>query len=431
MSRYPSWPTTNQGNIVGTRLANELYHRFIGGLNALSLTDQKDAALAELLATTPEVFNVKSFGAKGDGDGTGGGTDDIVAIRDTIAAAGTTGIVVFSGAHRISDSVIIGSNANLDFTNGHLEPDGDFIPLIIVSQTFIRCNRNRAIIQVPSAVTHTSVGLEIRAKIFTDGTLHVAGAGSHGIFMEQRVAGNNLNFSQASFYASACGGDGFRMEITAASGSNMNAMDLAVQVFDCNVGARLISGIGNFIRLTTDACANEGLIVPSGAAVANAMIVYYDDGSNGAETDLTAGSGQIFGFFGKGIPNKAATGWILWDRESVQVRDGGGGPFRYALRLRNPSANDSSESVDIRFEIENSVAATTIRARGDKALQFRDHTKFAIFDKAPVAQAAAYTRNATIVEDRTLLASASATAENNNNVLAAIIADLQGYGFFQ
>ena len=40
----------------------------------------------------------------------------------------------------------------------------------------------------------------------------------------------------------------------------------------------------------------------------------------------------------------------------------------------------------------------------------------------------AYTRNATIVEDRTLLASASATTLNNNRVLAALIADLQQRG---
>jgi len=41
---------------------------------------------------------------------------------------------------------------------------------------------------------------------------------------------------------------------------------------------------------------------------------------------------------------------------------------------------------------------------------------------------AAYTRNAAVVEDRTLLASASATTLNNNNVLAALIADLQATG---
>jgi hypothetical protein len=35
-----------------------------------------------------------------------------------------------------------------------------------------------------------------------------------------------------------------------------------------------------------------------------------------------------------------------------------------------------------------------------------------------------------VVEDRTLLASASATNVNNNNVLAALIADLQAVGIF-
>lgn len=37
----------------------------------------------------------------------------------------------------------------------------------------------------------------------------------------------------------------------------------------------------------------------------------------------------------------------------------------------------------------------------------------------------AYTQTATAVEDRVLLASASATALNNNNVLAALITDLR------
>lgn len=43
----------------------------------------------------------------------------------------------------------------------------------------------------------------------------------------------------------------------------------------------------------------------------------------------------------------------------------------------------------------------------------------------PPGTLVAYTLNATIVEDRTLLASASATATNNNNVLAALIVDLR------
>ena len=51
-----------------------------------------------------------------------------------------------------------------------------------------------------------------------------------------------------------------------------------------------------------------------------------------------------------------------------------------------------------------------------------------ILSTGPTTQSAAYTRNATIVEDRTLLASGSATATNNNNVLAALIADLTAAG---
>lgn len=50
------------------------------------------------------------------------------------------------------------------------------------------------------------------------------------------------------------------------------------------------------------------------------------------------------------------------------------------------------------------------------------------YTTAPVSQSAAYSRAATIVESRALLASVSATVTNNNNVLAALIADLQATG---
>ena len=57
-----------------------------------------------------------------------------------------------------------------------------------------------------------------------------------------------------------------------------------------------------------------------------------------------------------------------------------------------------------------------------------DGSNIGFYGTTPAAQSSAYTRNATIVEDRTLLASASATTLNNNNVLAALIADLQAIG---
>jgi len=71
------------------------------------------------------------------------------------------------------------------------------------------------------------------------------------------------------------------------------------------------------------------------------------------------------------------------------------------------------------------VDAGTVRFDGDI-----DHngTNIGFYGTTPAAQSATYTRNATIVVDRTLLASASATTINNNNVLAALIADLKNIG---
>lgn len=60
-----------------------------------------------------------------------------------------------------------------------------------------------------------------------------------------------------------------------------------------------------------------------------------------------------------------------------------------------------------------------------------DGSTVGFYGVTPAARPSAYTRDATIVEDRTLLASASASAGNNNNVLAALIADLTTLGILQ
>ena len=145
MPKYPSWPTTNQGNIVGTRLANELYHRFTGGLNALSLTDQRDAALAELLATTPEVFNIKSFGAKVDGV-----TDDSTAIQATVDDAPSRATVVVpvgSGACIVNTPIAVTEAKTLIIegavtaNNGFLSITGDDVHILGEGSNLIQMTR--------------------------------------------------------------------------------------------------------------------------------------------------------------------------------------------------------------------------------------------------------------------------------------------------
>lgn len=116
------------------------------------------------------------------------------------------------------------------------------------------------------------------------------------------------------------------------------------------------------------------------------------------------------------------------------------------LLILQGNKSDAASAVGIR--IDN---ATTLSTAGAKILSVRNNTveKFFVdkdggigilgdldhdgsnvgfYGSTPVAQSSAYARNATIVEDRTLLASASATTLNNNNVLAALIADFKALG---
>ena len=101
------------------------------------------------------------------------------------------------------------------------------------------------------------------------------------------------------------------------------------------------------------------------------------------------------------------------------------------LRLRG---NSTQTNLVLNVETSASSALFTVANNGDTLIAGalnHDGSNVGFFGVAPAVQPAAYTRNATIVEDRTLLASASATALNNNNVLAALIADLQSLGIIQ
>jgi len=101
--------------------------------------------------------------------------------------------------------------------------------------------------------------------------------------------------------------------------------------------------------------------------------------------------------------------------------DSGGAQTTFAQILSTHAViTAGSEEGGLKFLAQNGAGALGVMFEFTK-------NKLAFFGGTPVVKAAAYTRNATIVEDRTLLASASASTINNNNVLAALIADFQAY----
>ncbi len=105
-----------------------------------------------------------------------------------------------------------------------------------------------------------------------------------------------------------------------------------------------------------------------------------------------------------------------------------GGTLRFLLDM----SPDGPNSIQL-HEVGVAVARTVTAANG--GLEANNLSTGAGFERvlttADRTDASAYTLNAVVVQDRTLLASASATILNNNNVLAALITDLQSAGIIQ
>lgn len=111
---------------------------------------------------------------------------------------------------------------------------------------------------------------------------------------------------------------------------------------------------------------------------------------------------------------------VRWDASQVQINASD-------ILPDVDSANDLG-STSLRWAnlwVDDITLTAAVNIGGDLN---HDGTLIGLYGATPVAQSAAYTLNATAVLDRTLLASASATTINNNNVIAALVTDLQALG---
>ncbi len=110
---------------------------------------QRDAALA----TTRDVFDVKDYGARGDGT-----TDDTAAIR-AAATAAIGGVLFFSpGTYLLTDQITIGDGASLSakdeamhgFNAGRIQPQR----AAVIGSHGTFCGRNRDHLFAVTSVIH-------------------------------------------------------------------------------------------------------------------------------------------------------------------------------------------------------------------------------------------------------------------------------------
>ncbi len=178
-------------------------------------------------------------------------------------------------------------------------------------------------------------------------------------------------------------------------------VDLDIQ----NANARFTLGLDNAtlvsIRRIDAATATPGVLLVEGGAHIGGGAADFSGGDlllTGGNTDDTGGS---------------AAGGTITARPGTTA--GGGGPG--TIELEGVTNVTGDASITGALEIDGFLN--------------HDGANIGFYGVTPAVRPAAYTRSAVVVETRTLLANASATAANNNAVLAQILEDLASTGILE
>lgn len=192
-----------------------------------------------------------------------------------------------------------------------------------------------------------------------------------------------------------------RVSLATTSCSSAAGTDIGVSITTSWAPSSTSTMIGRALSITPTINYSNGT-----PGAGSAYLLYLNPINTALPTGLNAGIALA-------ATASALTGGILWHNQTDEATN-----YEYVYEKFTSNV----------WEI-GSVKGGTGTLRG---LRFGiTGNSIGFYGVTPVARPAAYTLTATVVTSRTLLASASATAVNCNNVLAQVIQDLQAVGLLQ
>ncbi len=285
------------------------------------------------------------------------------------------------------------------------------------------------------------------ATVFADNLTAGGAVVADGVNGDDLVLGDGVGDRGLTIFAAAASSAWFVMTDTTGTNNNFAMQyDMALArmqmyiagVHELNISATLVGpqvdggldlGIDGtrFGTVFADNLTAGGAVVADGAAGLNDLVLGDGVGSRGltifagAAAEGAISFNDAAGVVDGHIRYRHGSQDFIWKVANTDeliltasvlapVADGG---LTLGVDITNQWLNIHSDAADIDGDT---------RIGGDLN---HDGLLVGFYGTAPAAQSAAYTLTATAVPGRTLAANASATAGNNNSVLAALIADLQ------
>lgn len=186
MTRY-SWPvgSQNEASIAGGRLAEQLKARV--GLSGWALDASVYAGLAELLATSPDAIDIRSFGASENA------ANNAPAIQAAIEAAPDFGgeVLIPHGDFTITEPITITGRERIRIGGfGNIVMDGDDYAALVLDGC-IRCHLEGFRIIGEGGSTNTATGVKFNDCFHIEVSRLKVRDVKYGLYVEEDTAGSS------------------------------------------------------------------------------------------------------------------------------------------------------------------------------------------------------------------------------------------------